>query len=86
MKSLLEVVSPPESRERMVFGLTARVREASGAESEYRIVGVDESDPERGLVSWASPVARALLGKHAGETAVVKLPQGEKRLTVLGIR
>ncbi|MCX7028137.1 MAG: GreA/GreB family elongation factor [Spirochaetes bacterium] len=86
MKSILEVVEPPAATDRVVFGLKARVREASGAETEYRIVGVDESDPEHGLVSWASPVARALLGRHVGDTAVVKLPQGEKRLTILEIK
>lgn len=86
MKALLEVVEPPASRERMAFGLAARVLAEDGSATEYRIVGVDESDPERGLVSWASPVARALLGKRVGETAVVKLPQGEKRLRILEIR
>ncbi len=86
MKSLLEVVEPPSRRDRIVFGLAARVRDGAGVEAEYRIVGVDESDPESGRVSWASPIARALLGKRVGETAVVKLPQGEKRLEILGIQ
>lgn len=86
MKSLLEVVEAPPGGDRVVFGLTARVREPDGTERDYRIVGADESDPERGLISWASPVARALLGKRVGEAAVVKLPQGEKRLTILEIR
>jgi transcription elongation factor GreB len=86
MKSLLEIVEVQPGGDRVAFGLTARVREPDGAERDYRIVGADESDPERGLVSWASPVARALLGKHVGETAIVKLPQGEKRLSVLEIK
>jgi transcription elongation factor GreB len=86
MKSLLEVVETQPGGDRVAFGLIVRVREPDGTEREYRIVGVDESEPERGLVSWASPVARALLGKHTGEAAVVKLPQGEKRLIVLEIK
>ncbi len=86
MRSALEVVAPPASLDRVVFGLVARVREDDGTEVDYRIVGADESDPEAGLLSWASPVARALVGKRAGETGVVHLPQGEKSLLVLEIR
>jgi transcription elongation factor GreB len=94
MKSALEVVSLPSSAERVVFGLVVRVREESGGpgqgpapvEAEYRIVGADESDPGRGLLSWASPVAKALIGKREGEVATVRLPQGERRLRVLTIR
>lgn len=93
MKSILVVVDPPESLDRMVFGLVAKVTEerfdpsASRlyVESKYRIVGVDESDPERGWISWASPIAKALIGKRPGESALVKLPAGELKLTVLGI-
>lgn len=86
MSSALEVASPPASLDRMVFGLVARVREEGGAEREYRIVGVDESDPDRGLLSWASPVARALVGKRCGDTAIARLPGGVMKLKILGIR
>ncbi len=85
MKALMEVVQPPGSLERMVFGLVARVEEEDGTETCYRIVGVDESDPDRGWISWASPVAKALIGKSAGDLAVVKLPMGERRMKILGI-
>jgi len=86
MKSALEVVGLPESLERVVFGLSVRVRdEGSGEEKSYRIVGVDESDPGRGLLSWASPVARSLVGKRVGELAVARLPKGECRMSILGI-
>jgi len=86
MKSALEVVGPPESLDRVVFGLSVRVRdEASGEEKIYRIVGVDESDPDQGLLSWASPVARSLVGKRVGELAMARLPRGECRMRILGI-
>lgn len=58
---------------------------AAGAESEYRIVGVDEAEPERGLIGWTSPVARALMGKRPGEVALVRLPAGERRLKILAV-
>jgi transcription elongation factor GreB len=85
MKSALVVVDEPATAERVVFGLVARVQEEGGPEREYRIVGADESDPENGLLSWASPVARALVGKKVGDLAVATLPRGECRMRVLGI-
>jgi transcription elongation factor GreB len=48
-------------------------------------VGVDESDPSRGWVSWISPLARALVGKRRGDQARVALPAGEETLTVVSI-
>jgi transcription elongation factor GreB len=85
MEALLEAVPDPASTDRVVFGLEVAVAE-EGGERAYRIVGADESDPEAGLLSWASPVARALIGKRVGETAVAVLPKGERRMRVLAIR
>lgn len=85
MEALLEVVQEPASRDRVVFGLSVRVEEGNGAERVYRIVGADESDPERGLLSWASPVARSLIGKRVGDLAIAALPGGERRMRVLEI-
>src|SRR6185369_8030891 len=50
---------PPQTRVR--FGASVTVRDVSGGESRYRIVGVDETDIDRGWVSWLSPIAKALL-------------------------
>jgi len=98
MAGLAEMVpSPPEgARDRVKFGAFARVREASGlglgdrarpGESrEYRIVGIDEADPERGLIGWPSPVARALMGKRVGDRVKVALPAGSLELVILEIR
>ena len=87
MSRMAEIVTPPESGyDRVRFGARVRVREESGAELEYRIVGVDEADLEHGLIGWTSPVARALMGRKAGDTASVRLPAGEKRLLVLELR
>ena len=86
MRAIMEVVPPPAREpDRVVFGTTVTVREAGGTEKKYRIVGIDESDPARGWVSWISPLARALVGKRPGEQARVKLPAGEELLTVVAI-
>jgi len=96
MSGLAEVVPPPPeaARDRVKFGALVRVREAGAAaswesapraERSYRIVGIDEADPERGLIGWPSPVARALIGKRVGERAQAKLPEGSLNLLVLEI-
>ena len=86
MRAVMEVVAPSTADpQRVVFGTAVTVRDAAGAERTYRIVGVDESNPARGLVSWISPLARALVGKKAGEQARVTLPAGEEALTIVSI-
>ena len=85
MEALLEVVQEPASAERVVFGLSVRVADADGTEKAYRIVGADESDPDKGLLSWASPIARSLIGKRVGDIAVAALPGGQRRMRVLEI-
>ena len=66
MRALMEVVSPPgRDPERVVFGTVVTVREPGGAERTYRLVGVDESDPSRGWVSWISPLGFGL--KYLGQ-------------------
>jgi transcription elongation factor GreB len=87
MCSNLEVIDPAQQRsDRVVFGATVTVREETGGERTYRIVGVDEADPEKGSVSWVSPVARALISARVGDTVTLKLPGGSTRLEVAGIR
>jgi transcription elongation factor GreB len=86
MAALMEVVDPrTQSPGRAAFGAVVTVSEQGGGEKAYRIVGVDESDPASGLVSWISPLARALVSRRAGDSVIVKLPAGEKSLTVLKI-
>ena len=81
------VVNPPTGKEdRVRFGATVTVRtEPEGEERRYRIVGVDETDIERGWVSWVSPIAKALLTARLGDRVQVRLPSGEKELEIVGI-
>lgn len=81
-----EVVSPDEGpRDVVRFGATVTVRESNGTEIRYRIVGVDETDPDRGAVSWLSPIARALVNTRVGERVTVKAPRGQKELEIVRI-
>jgi transcription elongation factor GreB len=67
------------------FGATVRVREEDGEETIYRIVGVDETDFDRGWVSWLSPIARALMKAKLGQRVRFKFPSGEKELEIVRI-
>lgn len=52
----------------------------------YKIVGVIESDPDRGLVSNLSPIGKALLGKKKGETVTIETPNGSYDLKIVSIK
>jgi transcription elongation factor GreB len=80
-----QVVSPPSKIERVTFGATVTVREKNGEESVYRIVGVDETDFDRGWVSWLSPIARALINAKIGQRVRFESPAGEQELEIIAI-
>jgi transcription elongation factor GreA len=67
------------------FGSTVVVSDESGKERTWRIVSSHDASPSEGRLSADSPVARALLGCRAGESASVTLPKGESVLTVVSI-
>jgi transcription elongation factor GreB len=81
-----EVIDPAaQPRDVVRFGATVIVESDGGETRRYRIVGVDEADPRRGQVSWRSPVARALVGRRAGDTTTLHTPAGDEELTVTQI-
>ena len=78
------IVPPPAANEdRVRFGATVTVRNQSGEESRYRIVGVDEADVDRDWISWLSPLGKALLNARIGERIRIKLPSGDEQLEVV---
>lgn len=81
-----EVIDPAaQPRDVVRFGATVTVENDGGETRRYRIVGVDEADPRRGWVSWRSPVARALVGRRAGDETTLHTPAGDEALTVMQI-
>jgi transcription elongation GreA/GreB family factor len=62
-----QVVATPASADIVAFGSTVTFRRADGRVQTYRIVGEDEADPKAGSISFASPVAKILTGKAAGD-------------------
>ena len=67
------------------FGATVTICDDEGAEKIYSIVGVDETDPERGLISWTSPIGKALLSRQEGDSITVRAPSGDKEFEILNI-
>jgi transcription elongation factor GreB len=83
----LTVLGPEAAPEGQVaFGRWVTVEDEDGERATWRIVGPDEADAKRRLVSVASPLARALLGRRAGDAATVHRPRGEVELTVVDVR
>ncbi len=66
------------------FGARVKLRDSSG-ERQYRILGADETNAERGWISIDSPVARAVLGKRAGDIVTAPLPEGDELLEILEV-
>jgi transcription elongation GreA/GreB family factor len=76
-KARAEIVPPPRPGEdSVVFGSRVRLRR-NGRDQTWRLVGEDEADPPRGLVSWRSPLAQALLGARVGDVVDAPAPLGE---------
>ena len=74
---IIDVTELPVS-DRVVFGTTVElIDEDSGEKKVYRIVGEDEADIRAGLLSYTSPIARALIGKEVGDIVEVRTPGGD---------
>lgn len=78
-----EVVESTKHRtEQVLFGAWVRIRDEEGEEKTYRIVGIDETDPKRGYISWISPVAKALLQARVGDAVSLRTPKGEEEIEI----
>ena len=87
MKSA-KVVDPAtqEQRDTVRFGATVELADEEDERRTLTLVGEDESDAGSGRISWAAPIARALIGAKIGDERVVRLPGGEKSYEILSIR
>jgi transcription elongation factor GreB len=82
-----EVVDPAQRGDcdQVFFSATVTVCGEDGAERTYSIVGVDEANPGRGLISWVSPLARALLKSRKDDVVVMQVPGGREELEILEV-
>ena len=81
------VVDPVQRKncDQVFFGATVTVARQDGTESTYSIVGVDEADAGRGLISWISPLARALLKARVDDVVMLRVPGGAEELVVVDV-
>jgi len=73
--------------DRVVFGATVELADADTDEQKtYQIVGDLEADIKLGLIAISSPVARALIGKHEGDTITIEAPAGNRDYDIVSVR
>lgn len=72
---------------RVVFGATVELADCdTGDQVTYQIVGDLESDLKQGLISISSPLSRALIGKHQGDTVTIQAPAGDRDYDIIAVR
>ena len=72
---------------KVVFGATVELLDLdTDTEISYRIVGEDEASIKTGLISYTSPIARALIGKVEGDDVSFQAPGGEKNFEILAVK
>ena len=82
----MAVVDPKsQDQDSVHFGATVTVADTEGNERIYKIVGVDESEPSKGRISFISPIGKALISAREGDAVRIELPDGTIELEVLEI-
>lgn len=80
-------VTAVDARGKIIFGSTVELfEEETEKEIIYKIVGEDEADISAGLISFTSPIARALIGQNEGDVVSFAAPDGEKHFEVVEVR
>lgn len=80
-------VTEIEAHGKIIFGSTvALLDENTGQDITYKIVGEDEADIKKGLISFSSPIARALISKNEGDVVEFRAPDGERSYEVIEVR
>ena len=80
-------VTEIDARGKVVFGATVDLLDVQAdKETTYQIVGEDEADIGAGLISFTSPIARALIGREEGDEVTFSAPGGDKHYEIIGVR
>ena len=74
----VEIIDPSkQSSDKVLFGATVTVLDEDGINKIFQIVGIDETEPTKGRISWISPIGKALLQAKKGDAVTINTPQGE---------
>jgi transcription elongation factor GreB len=80
------VVDPAgQPRDEVHFGATVRIIDEQGTEHCFSLVGEDEADVSAGKISWASPLARAMMGARVGDSVMWRRPAGDTEVEIAAI-
>ena len=80
-------VTTVDAKGKIIFGSTVDLVDVeSDQPATYKIVGEDEANANEGLISFTSPIARAMIGKNAGDEITFSAPGGEKHFEVIKVR
>ncbi len=75
------------SGDRVTFGATVTILDfEDDTEKTYKIVGDDEADLSKGMISFNSPIAKAMIGKEEGAEVVIKAPGGSREVEILEVK
>lgn len=81
------VVDPAgQPRDEVHFGAAVKIVDGRGKEHRFSIVGEDEADVAGGKISWASPLAKAMIGARVGDTVMWHRPAGDAEVEIVEIR
>ncbi len=82
-----QLVDPATQKGPVVrFGATVVLADEEGVEKTWRIYGEDEVDVDKGVISWRSPIAQAILGKEEGDGARFRAPGGMREVEIVEVR
>lgn len=84
--NIIEVDPGTLHGDRVLFGATVVIEDEDGDEQTWKIYGEDEVDIPRGILSWKSPIARAMIGKQEGDAVTFKAPSGPREIEIVEIR
>ncbi len=80
----VEIIDPVTlTGTKVCFGASVVIADDDGKQKKWQIVGEGESDTAQGTISWKSPMARALLGKHVGDLVTVERPAGDINVEIV---
>ena len=82
-RSVVDICGQPHDQ--VHFGARVTIRDEDGSDHVFHIVGDDEADVASGSISWASPLAKALLGARAGDTVKWQRPAGTSEVEIIAI-
>lgn len=82
----VEVVDPAKfSGDTVLFGATVEIEDEEGSRQTWTILGEDEVDTDKGVISYVSPLGRALLGKKVGDDVAFSTPKGQREVAILSV-